>query len=93
MCQTWSASCALGQPSNPYWVLSLWWSKHLDLQCGWRQRRQFFRHVLKDPLEHGRATWQHDMNVQIQADVKVTIHDVVERSVADSAGFNANETG
>ena len=36
-------------------VLSLWWSKHLDLQCGWRQRRQFFRHVLKDPLEHGRC--------------------------------------
>ena len=45
-----------------------------------------------DPLEHGRATGQHDRNVQIQADVKVTLHDVVERSVADSASTFANDT-
>ena len=31
--------------------------------------RQFFRHELKGPLEQGRATWQHDANVQNHADV------------------------
>ena len=70
-----------------------WWGKHLDLHCGWRQHRQFFRHVVKGPLEHGRATWQRDMNVHILADVNVTLLNVVERSVVDSAGFKANETG
>ena len=29
--------------SNPYRVLSLWWSNHLDLHRGWSQRRQFLR--------------------------------------------------
>ena len=43
------------------------------------KHRQFFRHVLKGRREHGRATWQHDMNVQILAGVNVTLHDVVEK--------------
>ena len=34
-----------------------------------------------------------DRNVRIHADVNVTLHDVVERSVVDSAGLNANEIG
>ena len=29
--------------SNPYRVLSLWWTNHLDLHRGWSQRRQFLR--------------------------------------------------
>ena len=33
------------------------------------------------------TTWR------INLDVNITLHDVVERSVVDSAGFNANETG
>ena len=37
--------------------------------------------------------WQHDFGVQIQADVNVTLHDVLGRSVVDSAGLNANEIG
>ena len=32
------------------------WDVVLDLYRGWRQRRQLLRHVLKDPLEHGRST-------------------------------------
>ena len=32
------------------------WLLVLDLYRGWSQRRQFLRHVVKDPLEHGRAT-------------------------------------
>ena len=44
-------------------------------------------------LKHGGATWQHDKTVQIHADVNVTLRAVLERSVVDSDGKNANETG
>ena len=74
-----------GRSSHPYRVPALRWSNHLDFHCGWSQRRQFLRQVLKEPLEHGRAAWQHDMNVQILADVHVTRHIALERSVVESA--------
>ena len=74
------------RPSNPHRVQSLWWSNHLDLR-GWRQLRRFLCHAVTILLEHGGATWQHDRNGRIHADVNVTLHDVVERSVVDSAGL------
>ena len=58
---------ALSQPlgrANLYWKLSLLWSIQLQIRQGWSQHRQFLRHGLRDPLEYGRTTWQHDMNVQ-----------------------------
>ena len=81
------------RPSNPHRVLSLWWSNHLDLRRGWRHLRRFLCHALTNLLEHGGATWQHDKNVRIHADVNVTLHDVVERSAVESAGYNVNEAG
>ena len=57
------------RPSNPHRVLSLWWSNHLDLRRGWRHLRRFLCHALTNLLEHGGATWQHDRNVRIHADV------------------------
>ena len=51
-------------------------------------------HLLKCAKRNkGRETWQHDMNAQILADVNVTLHEIVKRSVVVSAGCNANETG
>ena len=35
----------------------------LDLHRGWSQGRQILRHVLEDPLEHGRSTREHDIGV------------------------------
>ena len=32
------------------------WEVVLDLHRGWSHRRQLLRHVLKNPLEHGRST-------------------------------------
>jgi len=69
------------RPSNPHRVLSLWWSNHLDL----RQLRRFLCHAFTNILEHGGATWQHDKNVRIHADVNVTLPEIVKRSVVDSA--------
>ena len=48
--------------------------------------------LLKIPLEHGRATWQHGRNVRIHADVNVTPHDVRKEEDVYSAGFFADAT-
>ena len=42
--------------------------------------------VMRSPklLEHGGATWQHDIAVQIHAEVNVTLHDVLGSIVVDS---------
>ena len=75
--------------SNLYWVLSHWRGKHLDLHCGWRQRRQLLCHALKNCLK----TWSCHLRarhvVQILADINVALRDVLERSVT---GFFTNET-
>ena len=39
-----------------------------------------------------RAVWQHDVGAQILADVHVTLHDVLERSVVEPADFFVSET-
>ena len=43
-------------------VLSLWWSKHLTSNV-------VGVNAVTNPLEHGRAAWQHDIDVQSHADV------------------------
>ena len=52
-----------------------------------------FRHTFKNSLEHGRAAWQHDIGEKLLADVHVTLHVALERSVVDSTDLNADETG
>ena len=37
--------------------------------------------TLDKPLEHGRATLQHDIGVQLFADATVIFHDALERNV------------
>ena len=73
--------------SNPYRVLSLGRSNHLDLHRGWSQRRQLLRHALNNLLE----TW----SCRLTARHWRTTHCGCKRrrSVEDSTGFNANETG
>ena len=46
-----------------------------------------------NPLEHGRAAWKQDIGVLLLADVYVTLHVALERSVVESTGLNANEIG
>ena len=40
--------------SIQYRLHSLWWSNHFDLHRDKSQRRQFLKHALTSPLEHGR---------------------------------------
>ena len=43
---------------------------------GWNKRRQFRSHALNHLWSHGCAAWQHDINVQILADVSVALRAV-----------------
>ena len=49
------------------------------MSCGWSKRRHFIRHLLHNPLENGRATRRHDIEVQILANVSVAYHVLRER--------------
>ena len=49
--------------------------------------RQFLRHALNNPLEHGRAIMEHDIGVQLLAGVDVTLRETLDRCVVESAGF------
>ena len=64
----------------------------MDLHRGWSQRHQFVRHVPTSPLEHGREPDDKTLSYRKLADVNVTLHDVVETSVVDSAGELAGTT-
>ena len=72
-------------------MLSLQWSKHFELHRGWSQRRQLPRHVHENLLEQVVLLDNTTLAYSL-ADVNVTLHDVVERRVVDSAGFFANDT-
>ena len=48
------------------------------------QHRRFIRHVLNNPLKNDNTTLAYNL-------ANVTLHDVRDRSVAESAGFLASE--
>merc|ERR1719188_2351090 len=61
--------------ANPHRVLALGWGNHLDLHRGGSQSRQLLRHALTDASEHGGASGQHHIPVEVLADVHVALHD------------------
>ena len=63
--------------SDPYRVFTLRRSDDLDLHCGWSQSSDFFLHSVSDSWEHGGATGQHCVGVQVLTDVDIALHDRV----------------
>merc|ERR1719238_1917430 len=87
--------CAQGRQdgtTNPHGVFPLWGRHYFDLHRGWRKSSELLRHALADALKHCGASGQHDVCVQVLADVNVTLHDGLEGCVVDSAGLLSNET-
>merc|ERR1711976_779644 len=76
---------------NPHRVLALWWCDDLDLHRGGSECRQLLRHAFADAREHGITSGQHNIRVQIFADVQITLHDGLEGGVMDAACLLANE--
>ena len=79
--------------SDPHAVLTLWGCHHLDLHRGGRKRGQLLRHALADALEHGGATREHHVRVEVLSDVHIALHDGLEGGVVDAAGLLAHEAG
>lgn len=77
--------------SDPYRVFPLWWGDDLDLHGGRGKGRDLLLHTVCNTGEHGGATRQDRVGVQVLSDVDVTLHDGVVGGLVDSAGLHAQE--
>merc|ERR1719399_1343273 len=69
-------NCTSSSPSSP--PPALGGRDNLDLHARGGQRRDLLLQALLDPREHGRPTREHDVLVEILADVDVRLHDGLE---------------
>ena len=77
--------------SDPYAVFPLWGSDDLDLH-GWGcQGSDLLLHSVSDAGEHGAASGQHGVGVQVFPDVHVALHDGVVAGLVDAGGLHAQE--
>ena len=79
--------------ANPYRVFPLWRSDDLDLHCGRGQSGDLLLHSVGDAREHGGASGQHGVGVQVLTDVHVALHDGVVRGLVDACRLHAQEAG
>ena len=79
--------------SDPYRVFALRRSNDLDLHCGWSQSSDFFLHSVSNSREHGGATRQHCVGVQVLTDVHVALHDGIICGLVDTGRFHSKERG
>merc|ERR1719378_595012 len=77
--------------ANPHRVLALRRCHDLDLHGRRGEGRELLGHALADALKHGGTAREHDVLVQILADVHVALHDGLERAVMDARRLLADE--
>merc|ERR1719478_321462 len=77
--------------ADPHGVLALRRGHDLDLHGRRGEGRELLGHALADALEHGGAAREHDVLVQVLADVHVALHDGLERAVVDARRLLADE--
>jgi hypothetical protein len=77
--------------TDPDGVLSLRRSNNLDLHGRRSQGGQFLGHALSNAREHGGTTGQHDVGVQVAADIHVALHDGLESAVVHTRGLLADK--
>ena len=78
-------------PTNPDGVLPLGRSNDLDLHCGRSKGSDLLLHTVCDAWEHGAATRQHGVGVQVLPDVHVALHDGVVAGLVDASRLHAEE--
>ena len=71
----------------------LWGSDDLDLHCGWGKGLDFLLHPVGDTGEHGGASGEDSVGVQILTDVNVALHDAVVCGLVDTGRFHSQEGG
>jgi hypothetical protein len=79
--------------SDPDGVFSFGWSDDLDLHRGWSEGCDLLLHAIGDAWEHGRASRQDGVGVQIFTNVDVALHDTVVGRLVDAARFHTEEAG
>jgi hypothetical protein len=70
--------------TDPDGVLALRGSDDLDLHGGWEPGRDLLLHAVSDTREHGGASRQHGVGVQVLTDVHVALHDRVVSGLVDT---------
>jgi hypothetical protein len=78
---------------DPDAVLALRRRDDLHLHRPGRARGDLLVHAVCDPGEHRRASGQHDVAVQVLADVDVALHDRVEGRLVDAGRLHADGRG
>ena len=79
--------------ADPYRVFPLWRSDDLDLHCGRSQCDDLLLHSVGDAGEHGGASGQDGVGVQVLTDVHVALHDRVIGRLVDASRLHAQEAG
>ena len=77
--------------TDPDGVFALWGSDDLDLHGGWSQGGDLLLHTVSNTREHGGATGEDGVSVQILTDVDVALHDGVVCGLMDTSRFHTQE--
>ena len=77
--------------SNPDGVLPLGRSNDLDLHGGRSQGGDLLLHPVSDSREHGGASREDGVGVQVLPDVNIALHDGVVASLVDTGRFHSWE--
>ena len=79
--------------TDPDTVLALRRSDDLDLHGGWGQGCDLLLHPVSNAREHGAASGQDGVGVQVLPDVHVALHDGVVSGLVDTCGLHTKERG
>eukprot|EP00916_Digyalum_oweni_P009767 GHVL01016466.1.p2 GENE.GHVL01016466.1~~GHVL01016466.1.p2 ORF type:complete len:158 (+),score=20.68 GHVL01016466.1:765-1238(+) len=77
--------------TDPYGVFALGGSDDLDLHGAGSQGSDLLLHSVGDTGEHGGASGQHGVGVQVLTDVHVALHDGVVGGLVDTGRFHTQE--
>ena len=78
-------------PADPHRVLTLGRGDDLDLHGGRSKRSHLLLHTLGDAGVHGGTARQHDVAVQVLADIHIALHDGVVAGLVDTSSLHAKE--
>merc|ERR1711977_341692 len=78
-------------PANPHGVLALRGCHNLDLHARWCQSLDLLVETVLDARVHGGASRQHDVVVQVLANINVALHDGVVSGGVHSLSLLADQ--
>ena len=77
--------------TNPYGVLSFWWSNDFNFHGGRSQIGDLLLHSVGNSGVHGGSTGKDSIAVEVTSDVNIALHDGVVSGLMDSSGLHSNK--